>query len=33
MNLRNKFDDDDIRFYKIVAMSAFTVALAVIVFL
>ena len=33
MNLRNKFDDDDIRFYKIVAMSAFAVGLAVLVFL
>ena len=33
MNLRNKFDDDDVRFYKIVAITAFCVVLSAVLFL
>ncbi len=33
MNLNNKFDDDDIRFYKFVMLSAFVVGISVLLFL
>ena len=33
MNLRNKFDEDDIRFFKIMAFSAVCAGMTVIFFL